>query len=118
MKLPSTTEILLVALLALVAFWPAGGIVGGPKTLFIVSEHQNQPTDLASLQVQLRDGPAAKTLADRGHKLFMLDNEDEAVAKYRPFDDAKPELLIEAGGKLRSRGPVPMTLESFLGAAP
>lgn len=118
MKLPSLTEVLILALLALVAFWPAGGVVSGPLTLIIASEHQNQPTDLASLQVQLRDGQAAKTLADRGHTLLMLDNEDASISAYKPFDDSKPELLkIGKGAKLLSRGPVPMTVADFLKAA-
>ena len=90
----------------------------GPRTLIIAHEGQNTPKELAALEVQLRDGPAAKTLADRGCKLLILDNEDEVIAKYRPFDDAKPELLIEAGGKLVSRQAVPGTVEDFLRLAP
>lgn len=101
------------------AAWQGCDLVGpvGPLTLIIAEETSNTPLPLASLEVQLRDGPAAKTLADKGRKLLILDNEDEAIAKYRPFDDAKPELLIEAGGKLRSRQPVPMTVDAFLKAA-
>lgn len=110
---------LLVFAAILLALRLGGGAIlpSGPRTLIIAEETSNTPTALASLEVQLRDGPAAKTLADKGHKLLILDNEDEAIAKYRPFDDAKPELLIEAAGKFRSRQPVPMTVDAFLKAA-
>lgn len=89
----------------------------GPRTIYVVREAGgNVPTEVQALAVALQDGPTGPALRAKGHKLLILDNDDEAIAKFKPFDDSKSELLICDGDKLLSREPLPLTVDAFLAA--
>ena len=119
MKLFSLTEWALIGILLVLPFADVGGCAilspSGPRLLYVVREASQVTPELAALSIALRDGPAADYLKSKSHNLLILDNDDSAVAKFAPWDNSKPELLIVAPpDKLLSREPLPPTANAVL----
>lgn len=120
--------IIAVVVLIAIAQGGGGGIVpigpSGPRTIMIVYETADQTFDMAGIIVSLRHGDNAKTLADAGHSLLVLDKDtkDEnkqphpLLTRFAPY--TPPELVIadKAATKLISRRPLPKTAAEVLEA--
>lgn len=100
--------------------WWAGGITvpgivsGGPRTVLIVHESNDQTPAFGEMVRDLRTGPHAAYLTSKSHKLLILDDETPGpdgqpsaiLAPYRPY--AVPELIIaKPDGALIKRQPLP-----------
>lgn len=118
MKRPSAIPVMLWLSAIVLLLLPAGGlaigVAPGPRQAIIAHEAHNDPSSFGALEVALRDGPAKDYFKGR---LLILDNDDPAISKFGPFDDAKPELLvISPPDKLLSRQPVPATADEVVAA--
>lgn len=94
--------------------------VGGPRHLVIVRESADDTPQIARTLTNLRQGTIAKQLADAGHKLTILDDDEAGVPvleKFKPF--TPPELLVLtlSGDKLVRRKRLPDSAAQVLEAA-
>lgn len=113
MNLTAPQKLVILVIAWLLLSGGAGG-ASGPRTIFVVRESGGDvSTEVQALAVALRDGPTSAALAAKGHKLLILDNDDAAIAKFKPFDDSKAELLICDGDKVLVREPLPLTVDTF-----
>lgn len=79
----------------------------GERIVLIVQESGQQTTDTARMIYDLRDGPAAKYLAEKKHLLFVLDQDQKdangqplaVLTKLKPTLEGKKLPVVVVGAK-------------------
>jgi len=84
----------------------------GRRQIVIVRESAEATPSQSRVIVALRDGPTAKSLRDRGHKLFVVDKDQSPEWMSIVTGIALPALVItdESGKQVLSKGQMPLSV--------
>ncbi|GIW60128.1 MAG: hypothetical protein KatS3mg087_1194 [Patescibacteria group bacterium] len=95
----------------------------GKRYVVIVHETANASPKLSQLFVSLRSGDVNKYMLEKGHKLYILDQDLEIARQWRDFlasrNQALPaivigDLALESGGGVLYAGPLPDTVDKVM----